>query len=121
MSFAGLGFLSLYLAGKLHLFDRRGQTAKAWISVLPLFGAAVVATTRTMDYRHHWQDVLVGALIGITTAYFSYRQYYPTLENPLSHRPFAPRYAPIENEVEMGLLQTGAHGEQEGAEGTVRR
>ena len=26
VSFAGLGFLSLYLSGKLHLFDERGHT-----------------------------------------------------------------------------------------------
>ncbi|CAG7850292.1 Probable diacylglycerol pyrophosphate phosphatase 1 Short=DGPP phosphatase; AltName: Full=Phosphatidate phosphatase [Serendipita indica DSM 11827] len=132
LSFAGLGFLSLYLAGKLHLFDSRGQTSKAWISIFPLFGAALVATTRTMDYRHHWQDVLVGAVIGITTAYFAYRQYYPTLESPLSHRPFSPRYAPIQaqgskdangdksgnQDVELGPVQEqGATG----VEGTVPR
>ncbi|KAG9318728.1 phosphatidic acid phosphatase type 2/haloperoxidase [Chiua virens] len=36
LSFAGLGFLSFYLAGKMHLFDTRGHTHKAWISVTPL-------------------------------------------------------------------------------------
>jgi diacylglycerol diphosphate phosphatase/phosphatidate phosphatase len=52
LSFAGLGFLSFYLAGKFHLFDRRGHAHKAWISVTPLCGAALVAISRTMDYRH---------------------------------------------------------------------
>ena len=51
MSFAGLGFLSFYLAGKLHLFDKKGHTAKAWLSFTPLAGAALVAISRTMDYR----------------------------------------------------------------------
>ncbi|CCA69930.1 related to DPP1-diacylglycerol pyrophosphate phosphatase [Serendipita indica DSM 11827] len=100
LSFAGLGYLTFYLMGKLHLFDERGHTSKSWISVFPLFGATVVAITRTMDYRHHWQDVFVGMLIGLATAYFSYRQYYPSLEHPLSHRPFAPRYAPITDAAE---------------------
>ncbi|CUA74169.1 putative diacylglycerol pyrophosphate phosphatase 1 [Rhizoctonia solani] len=91
LSFAGLGFFSFYLAGKLHLFDERGHTGKAWIALTPLTGALLVAISRTMDYRHHWQDVLVGSVVGLVFAYFAYRQYYPTLESPLSHKPYSPR------------------------------
>ncbi|KAG5639519.1 hypothetical protein H0H81_000664 [Sphagnurus paluster] len=86
-----LGFLAFYIAGKLHLFDRRGHTGKAWLSLAPFAGAAMVAISRTMDYRHHWQDVLVGSILGTTIAYFSYRQYYPSLASELSHRPYSPR------------------------------
>ncbi|KAJ7172619.1 phosphatidic acid phosphatase type 2/haloperoxidase [Mycena filopes] len=75
LSFAGLGFLGFYLAGKLHLFDNRGYVAKAWISLVPFAGAALVAISRTMDNRHHWQD------------------YYPPLTSEVSHRPYAPRIA----------------------------
>lgn len=91
LSFAGLGFLSFYLAGKLHLFDERGHTGKAWIALAPLTGALLTAISRTMDYRHHWQDVLVGSVVGLVFSYFAYRQYYPTLESPFSHKPYSPR------------------------------
>ncbi|KAF8682273.1 Acid phosphatase-like protein [Rhizoctonia solani] len=91
LTFAGLGFLSFYLAGKMHLFDQRGHTGKAWISLAPLTGALLVAISRTMDYRHHWQDVLVGSIVGLVLSYFSYRQYYPSLASPFSHRPYSPR------------------------------
>ncbi|KAG5639518.1 hypothetical protein H0H81_000663 [Sphagnurus paluster] len=90
-SFAGLGFLAFYLAGKLHLFDRRGHTTKAWLSLAPFAAAALVAISRTMDYRHHWHDVLVGSLLGTVVSYFSYRQYFPSLASELSHRPYSPR------------------------------
>ncbi|KAI1795821.1 acid phosphatase/Vanadium-dependent haloperoxidase [Ganoderma leucocontextum] len=92
LSFAGLGFLSFYLAGKMHLFDERGHTVKAWIALVPLSGAALVAISRTMDYRHHWQDVLTGSFLGLVVAYFSYRQYYPPLNSAISHLPYPPRY-----------------------------
>ncbi|KAK2460589.1 hypothetical protein APHAL10511_007059 [Amanita phalloides] len=91
VSFAGLGFLSFYLAGKVHLFDKRGYAGKTWLALSPFSAAALVAISRTMDYRHHWQDVGVGAIVGTVLAYFCYRQYYPSLASELSHCPYGPR------------------------------
>lgn len=45
-----------------------------------------------MDNRHHWQDVLVGSLVGLGFSFFSYRQYYPPLSAPDAHLPFEPRH-----------------------------
>jgi len=91
MAFAGLGFLAFYLAGKIHIFDHKGNVGKVWIFLAPFAGAGLVAISRTMDYRHHWQDVLVGSSLGFIMSYFSYRQYYPSLAEDLCHRPYSPR------------------------------
>ncbi|KAH9483986.1 Phospholipid phosphatase 5 [Psilocybe cubensis] len=98
MSFAGLGFLAYYLAGKVHLFDNRGHASKAWLALSPFMAASLVAISRTMDYRHHWQDVLVGSLVGTFFAFFTYRQYYPPLSSELSHRPYSPRIKREDND-----------------------
>ncbi|TVU20367.1 hypothetical protein EJB05_36574 [Eragrostis curvula] len=63
-SFAGLGFLSWYLAGKIKAFDRGGHIAKLCIVILPLLLAAMVAVSRVDDYWHHWQDVFAGGILG---------------------------------------------------------
>lgn len=63
-SFAGLGFLSLYLSGKIKVFDRRGHVAKLCIVFLPLLFASLVGISRVDDYWHHWQDVFAGGLLG---------------------------------------------------------
>jgi hypothetical protein len=63
-SFAGLGFLSWYLAGKVKAFDRRGHVAKLCVVLLPLLLAAMVAVSRVDDYWHHWQDVFAGGILG---------------------------------------------------------
>lgn len=64
--FAGFGFLSLYLAGKLQVFCAEGKT-HSWrllIMLLPLLAGTVVGLTRIQDNAHHWE----GLAINIVTA-----------------------------------------------------
>ncbi|CAL9044281.1 unnamed protein product [Musa banksii] len=76
-SFAGLGFLAWYLAGKIQAFDRRGHVGKLCIVLLPLLCASLVAVSRVDDYWHHWQDVFAGGLLGFVVASFCYLQFFP--------------------------------------------
>lgn len=78
-SWGGLFFLSLYLAGKMHLFDNRGEVWKVFIVMVPSLGAALVAISRIEDARHHPFDVITGSLLGALCAYIAYRQYFPSL------------------------------------------
>ena len=81
-AFSGLFYLSLYLAGKLHLMDSRGEVWKTFLVLLPTVAAALIAISRIMDARHHPFDVISGSLLGILAAYGSYRQYFPSLSEP---------------------------------------
>lgn len=44
-----------------------------------------------MDYRHHATDVIAGAIIGLATGWWGYRQYYPALASRKSWKPYSPR------------------------------
>ncbi|RHZ75755.1 hypothetical protein Glove_209g59 [Diversispora epigaea] len=103
-SFAGMGYLTLYFAGKLHVFDRKGYTYKVFIVVSPLAIATLIAITRTMDYRHHWQDVITGSFIGFLFSFFSYHQYYPPLYSHVCHQPFTVRLKKPEPEHTADFL-----------------
>ncbi|KAG8215402.1 PAP2-domain-containing protein [Butyriboletus roseoflavus] len=109
LSFAGLGFLTFYLAGKLHLFDTRGHAGKVWLLLVPLGIASWVALSRTMDFRHHWEDVFTGSALGLGVAYFSYRQYYPHLASKTAHIPLTTRFdeAKYNMDNETGLFHGG--------------
>lgn len=67
-SFAGLGFLSIWLAGLLGVFDGDGKVWRVLVSLLPLNLAAYISLTRLLDYRHHWDDLAIGAIIGVLSA-----------------------------------------------------
>lgn len=80
-AFAGLGFLAFWMAGQVALFKAPPRSWKSFLCFAPLVGAAMVAVSRTEDYRHHWQDVTIGGLLGLVVGYFAYRQYFPALHS----------------------------------------
>ncbi|XP_052198495.1 lipid phosphate phosphatase 2-like [Diospyros lotus] len=86
-SFAGLGFLSLYLSGKIKAFDHKGHVAKLCLVFLPLLVASLVGVSRVDDYWHHWQDVFAGGLIGLVVASFCYLHFFPP---PYHHNGWGP-------------------------------
>ncbi|XP_052757311.1 phospholipid phosphatase 5 isoform X1 [Galleria mellonella] len=89
LSFCSLGVAAAWACGRLRaLGRRRGSSARLLASLAPLALAAAVALSRTCDYHHHWQDVLVGSILGYTTAIFCYRQYYNPLSSDLAGVPY---------------------------------
>lgn len=77
--FGGLGYLSLWIAARVHVLDQRGEVWKTFIVLVPLLAASLVALSRIQDARHHPFDVIFGAIVGMLVAWGSYRQYYPSL------------------------------------------
>ncbi|KAH6618278.1 phosphatidic acid phosphatase type 2/haloperoxidase [Chaetomium sp. MPI-SDFR-AT-0129] len=102
-AFAGLGYLSLFLAGQLRVFAHtsgsavsgahaekiiRGDLVRALVCGAPLLGATMVAISRCQDYRHDVWDVTVGGLLGWTVGYWSYRRYWPRLGSGRCEEPY---------------------------------
>jgi len=85
-----MGLLTLFLAGKLHLWRHIPSGAKGWLCVVPLSAATLIAISRVMDYRHHATDVIAGGLLGLIVAYTSYRRYFPALSSPRAHQCWLP-------------------------------
>lgn len=83
-------------------------------------------------FKDHWHDVTVGSILGLIVAYFSYRQYYPSLADELSHRPYSPRIRdensdsilPVHNLAQSQSYDStgaGRGGDSFELEGTVQR
>lgn len=67
LSFAGLGYLSMYLAHVLCARSRRPRRtglARLVITLAPVVGAGYVGATRYGDLKHYGFDIMAGTLIG---------------------------------------------------------
>ncbi|KAH7879633.1 phosphatidic acid phosphatase type 2/haloperoxidase [Lentinula edodes] len=102
LSAAGLGFMSLYWGGKLHLFNQKAYTYKVWLVFSPLILSIWICLTRVADRRHHWNDVALGFFLGLLFTYIIYRQFYPSLGDPECDIPFRPRVMSAEPEDTRG-------------------
>lgn len=78
-SFAGLGYLSLVIAGQCAVYRPRADLARVLFALAPLLGAVLIAISRCEDYRHDVYDVSVGSALGFGVAWATYRRYYPSL------------------------------------------
>ncbi|KAF6144207.1 hypothetical protein GIB67_004880 [Kingdonia uniflora] len=76
-SFVGLGFLSLYLSGKIRVFDGRGLVARLCLIGLPLVVATLVSISLVDDYYHRGLDVFIGGLIGLIADVCCYLHFFP--------------------------------------------
>jgi len=80
-AFTTMTYFTLYLAGQFRLLHGISRVWKYFIVCCPLFFATYVPFSRLMDYRHHWQDVTVGSLIGIIFGITVYYIIYPPLRD----------------------------------------
>ncbi|KAK3380869.1 phosphatidic acid phosphatase type 2/haloperoxidase [Podospora didyma] len=139
-AFAGLGYLSLFLAGQMRIFAHggapgtasigdhaeklvRGDLVRALLCLGPLLGATMIGISRCQDYRHDVYDVCIGGLLGWVVTYWSYRRYYPRLSSSRCDEPYegppgaedvrSPWYGRVRDEEEGGI---GGNGQNVGFE-----
>jgi diacylglycerol diphosphate phosphatase / phosphatidate phosphatase len=91
MAFASMMFVSLYLMGKMRVMSSARQRAplfaEAIIPLFPLILAFFIAVSRVVDYRHHFADILAGAVIGSTVAVYLYHMNFEPLMTSRSQFP----------------------------------
>ncbi|KXN72485.1 PAP2-domain-containing protein [Conidiobolus coronatus NRRL 28638] len=80
-TFGSLLFLALYFNLIFQLKNSRFKWLQYYCFILPLSISLYVGISRIWDFRHHWEDVLVGSCIGIFTGLFSYFYYFKKIIN----------------------------------------
>ena len=74
--FTGFVYVSLYLAGKLMVFNQsgRGHSLRLLLVLTPLLVAVMISISRVRDYWHHWEGIIM--LYSKCNCYYCYRCYY---------------------------------------------
>lgn len=77
-SFAGLLYLSLYLAGQLRIVSSSPPRSlpNFLLALCPCLLGLFIALSRYCDYWHHYQDIVWGSVIGAVIATISYHYYH---------------------------------------------
>lgn len=78
LAFAGGTFLTLYLAGKLGWL-RDDAFWKVPVILAPMLGATFLGVAQVVNNRNHWEDVLIGGLLGAAAAFISYHLHFSDL------------------------------------------
>lgn len=89
LSFSGLYYLSLWIMGQTRAATHSLGLWRFFLALIPSLGAAVIAISRTEDYRHHFIDVIIGALLGIAIAQGIYSKFFPSVFVDVSALPYA--------------------------------
>lgn len=87
ISFAGLLYLLFFLAGQLTVTRPQAGAWRSIVVLVPTLGAALIALSRTEDYRHHFIDVFVGSCLGVVVAVWSYFRLFPGLSDFKCYEP----------------------------------
>lgn len=89
--FSIMSYLALYIAAQIHLLDKKCYVWKFVVVAIPYIFSIIVAMSRVFDYRHHWEDVVFGGLLGLIISTITYFYYYPSLSDPNCDIPYQNR------------------------------
>jgi len=110
-TFAFTSWIALYIAAKLRVGNyessRLPKTEHLLLVLIFPICATLIAIGRTCDYKHHWQDVTVGSLIGLISAFIGYSQFFPSLRDKRASVSFMEQRALTENDGETKIYDLG--------------
>lgn len=113
LSFAGMGYLSFYLLGRLQPWgDVTNAPWLLFVPALPSLVAAWVALTRIRDYWHHPTDVMAGTVLGLACAYTAHAQHRGVLSGAGSKQVTYRSLSAGGDDSASALLLRGASGDE---------